>query len=408
MYLEETKFFTEIQFGFRKNKSTTAALTTILDDIINHLNNGEYSLVAFLDFKKAFDTINHEILLSKLLNAGLGQNLIDLIRNYLSGRMQKTKLYSVTSTLRSVRVGVPQGSTIGPLLFIVYINDLNEVLQHCKSCMYADDTVLYCNNLSKKVARKTLQKDLDKVQVWCETNRLTLNVSKTKVMTFMSKHKRKNCNLVKIYMKGVLVEEVQSYKYLGTILDNMLYGDEQYSKLVQNLGFKLRTFGKIRRYLNTRAALTVYKSTILPIIDYNDYFQFLWNAEKSRKLQKVQNWGLRIAFSGKRLSELELHNSANLLYLDNRRKCHLLSVMYQRSKELRYLDNRQLPTRQFDKVKFKVLAPVIKIAFRSPNYLGALLWDLLPRDTQLSNSMHIFKDRVGKLVKEGLFNNVRI
>ena len=396
------------QFGFRKNKSTAAALTTVLDDVISQLNNLEYSLVAYLDFKKAFDTINHKILINKLEKAGLGPNLIALIKNYLSNRKQKTRLFTETSTLETVGIGVPQGSTVGPLMFIVYINDLCTVLQNCNHCMYADDTVLYCSNVSRKLVRKDLQMDIDRVQKWCDTNRLTLNVGKTKVMSFMSDHKREGCNRFRIYMKGSLIEEVDSYKYLGTILDNRLNGDPQYCKLMKNLGFKLATFSKIRKYLNTRAALTVYKSTILPVIDYNDYFQFLWSAEKNKKLQRAQNWGLRISFSGQRLNEAELHSAAKLDLLAARRICHLLNVMYYRSKKAKYLDGRKLPTRQFDKVKFRVINPGIRKAFRSPNYLGSQLWDMLPMETQTSPTIHKFKAKITRHVTGGLFENFKI
>ena len=120
-FLEENNYFAENQFGFRKGKSTTGALTTILDDIIAQLNNVEYSLVAYLDFQKAFDTINHDILIRKLQNAGLGENLLMLVNNYLSGRKQRTRLYSAVSTQMPVSIGVPQGSTRGPLMFNVYI-----------------------------------------------------------------------------------------------------------------------------------------------------------------------------------------------------------------------------------------------------------------------------------------------
>ena len=177
---------------------------------------------------------------------------------------------------------------------------------------------------------------------------------------------------------------------------------------MKNLGFKLRTFSKIRKYLNTITALTVYKSTILPIIDYNDYFQYLWNMEKTRKLQKIQNWGLRITYAGERLTELEMHSSANLDTLETRRICHLLNVMYYRSREPTLLDKRDLPTRQFDKIKFKVLNPVIKKSFKSPNYLGAKLWDMLPQDTQTSSGIHEFKNKVDKHVKGGLLKDLKI
>ena len=404
-FLENKNFFTEKQFGFRKNKSTATALTTFMDDILFQLNKGDLSVVAYLDFKKAFDTINHDILINKLVNAGIGQSLSNLLRNYLSNRKQKTKLYGVTSTLKAVKIGVPQGSTIGPIMFIVFINDLPNVLQHSSALMYADDTVLYSSHLASKTVRKNIQCDLDKVQNWCKENRLTVNVSKTKIMTFMSDHNRKIYKQFRFYLNGLQIEEVEKYKYLGTILDNKLNGDYQFSKLIKDLGFKLKTFGKIRRYLTTRAALTVYKSTILPIIDYNDYFQQLWNADKKHKLQKMQNWGLRTVYTNvqPRLNENELHLEAKLDMLESRRIYHMLILMYNRSKDPNMIDDRDLPTRQFDKVKFKVINPNVKKAFKSPGYLGAQLWDKLPRDTQLSRSVHDFKCKCLAHIRNGLF-----
>ena len=305
-------------------------------------------------------------------------------------------------------IGVPQGSTVGPLMCIVYINDLPEAVKRSQALMYADDTVLYCGLTSCKRARNDMQDDLLRVQNWCLLNRLTLNVKKTKIMSFMSDHKRKHCNPLKLYMKGQLIDVVGSYKYLGTTVDDRLAGEPQYNALLKNLGFKLRTFGKIRRYLTTKAALMVYKSTILPIIDYNDYFQLLWNAGKLHKLQKQQNWGLRIVFNDRqpKLDEDALHREANIHTLKYRRVAHLLNLMYFRSKEDRFLDKRNIPTRQFDKIKFKVINPVVSKVFKSPNYLGAQLWDLLPHETQSSASISEFKSKVKRHIDEGLFSQV--
>ena len=404
--LEGNKFFTENQNGFRKGKSTAGAMTKFLDDVICDLNDSKVCIAAFLDVQKAFDTINHKILLYKLRSSGIGVKLCGLLQNYLENRQQKTKLYNGVSALKPVTIGVPQGSTIGPVMFIMYINDLFDVLDHATPLMYADDTVLYCCDLNNKLVRKKMQKDLNNVEKWCQENRLTLNVSKTKIMTFMSDHKRKTKPDFRLFMRGNIIEEVGTYKYLGTTLDNRLSGDAQYTKTMQMLGLKLKTFGKIRRFLNENAALTVYRSTILPLIDYNDSYQMLWSAVKLRKLQKLQNWGLRIVYHDRlpKLSEDELHREAGLLMLKRRRILHLLSIMYRRSKSELLLDLREIHTRQFDKVKFKVINPVISKAFKAPNYLGAQLWDLLPKETQTSATFSAFKYRVKTHLNAGIFN----
>ena len=198
-----------------------------------------------------------------------------LLGNYLTNRHQRTSLFGSVSDIKPVNIGVPQGSIVGPIMFIIYVNDIPNVLEHSTTLMYADDTVLYCADLNVKTVRKKMQKDLDHISKWCLHNRLTLNVSKTKFMTHMSDHKRKNLDGFRFYMQGSQIEEVDVYRYLGTLIDNRLNGDKQFAKTSQLLGLKLRTFGRIRRFLNTNAALTVYKSTILPLIDYNDHFQNL-------------------------------------------------------------------------------------------------------------------------------------
>ena len=118
-------------------------------------------------------------------------------------------------------------------------------------------------------------------------NKLTLNVKKTKLMTFMNDYATKKCTGFKLYMRGSILDEVDSYRYLGTEVDNRLNGEVQYNKPLHNLGLKVRTFGKIRKFLDTKAALTVFKSTILPLIDYNDHFQNLWNVYKVTKNAKL-------------------------------------------------------------------------------------------------------------------------
>ena len=216
-----------------------------------------------------------------------------------------------------------------------------------------------------------------------------------------------NAGYNRFYMKGNKIDETETYKYLGTHIDNKLNGDVQFNKTSQTLGLKLRTFGRVRRFLNTPAALTVYKSTILPIIDYNDHFQMLWNADKLRKLQKMQNLGLRIVYNDQnpRLDEQGLHHKANLTLLKPRRVLHLLSLMYFRARDHDNLDNRPIATRQFAKIKFKVINPVIKKAFKSPNYLGAQLWDILPRETQVEPVFCMFKFKVKRHIAAGMFKD---
>ena len=135
----------------------------------------------------------------------------------------------------------------------------------------------------------------------------------------------------------------------------------------------------------------------------------MWNADKLHRLQKLLNWGLRIVYhynNRPRLNEGELHKEAGLDLLKRRRELHMLNLMFQRSKKDIYLDKRDIHTRQFDKIKFKVLTPVVKKAFTCPNYLGAKLWDILPKETQSEPMYSVFKYKVKRHIAAGLFNAI--
>ena len=132
-FLENINYFTDKQNGFRKGKSTSCALTNFLDDVILNINSSKTNIVAYLDFQKAFDTINHNILLNKLMAAGMSDKLLKLLGNYLTNRKQKTVEHNTLSGLEDVNIGVPQGSTIGPVMFIAYIKDLPDVLENASS-----------------------------------------------------------------------------------------------------------------------------------------------------------------------------------------------------------------------------------------------------------------------------------
>ena len=133
----------EAQFGFRKYHSTGTCILHLLDVIYKNMDAGKYTGVVFLDLKKAFDTVDHSILLNKLISMNVHQDSLPWFRNYLSDRKQKVKVNGKKSDNRMVKCGVPQGSILGPLLFIIYINDLGQYLSECKINLYADDTALY-------------------------------------------------------------------------------------------------------------------------------------------------------------------------------------------------------------------------------------------------------------------------
>ena len=153
-FLENHKCFYKNQFGFRKKHSTNHALITITEKIRNVLDNNQYACGVLLDFQKAFDTVNHRILLSKLEYYGIRGIPHDLIKSYLNNRKHNTIINAVDSNTLTSTHGVPEGSVLGPLLFLIYINDMSRVIQHSEMHHFADDTkLLYSSNSMKKINR---------------------------------------------------------------------------------------------------------------------------------------------------------------------------------------------------------------------------------------------------------------
>ena len=171
------------QSGFRKGHSTTTCLAEYLDTIYENMNNNKISGVLFLDLRKAFDTVHHHILLCKLEEIGLGQSYVDYIEAYLFNRTQVTKVNHAVSMPSRITYGVPQGSILGPLLFIIYINSLTEFMPpDVKTFLYADDTALVVNGSDMDEVAANLNEALHYAGTWFMDHCLSLNLSKTKLM----------------------------------------------------------------------------------------------------------------------------------------------------------------------------------------------------------------------------------
>ena len=153
------------------------------------MDNGLPTICVFIDLKKAFDTISHERLLTKLYLLNIGDKALDLLKNYLTDRQQMTILNDFTSDTRPMKVGVPQGSILGPALFTLYINDIVNVLSHSKICLFADNTVIYFAHKNIAMAAETIQLDLKNIDNCMDDNKLTINIKKTQYMIVSGHHK---------------------------------------------------------------------------------------------------------------------------------------------------------------------------------------------------------------------------
>ena len=328
-FFEINNSLCEKQNGFRPNHSTTNSIVDLTNDLFNAINCGQITLAAFIDLKKAFDTVNHKILLEKLYYMGIRDEMLSWIEDYLRKRYQKTICNSTLSSLGEIKCGVPQGSILGPLFFLVYINDVKNIIGDLKYQLYADDTVIYCSGNTFEEVNEKLQLGINKFTSWCSKNALTINIKKTKVMKFGTNNKLKKAKYINISIKNEKLSIVPTYKYLGINLDQTLNFKYHTGSLLNTINHKLYMFSKIRRYLNNRSAISIYKTMILPYFDYGDICYAPAKIPEVKKLDKNHIRGLRICFKiqGK-IEEKEILKKGKISNLENRRTVHLRNYMF--------------------------------------------------------------------------------
>ena len=378
-FLEEHNFLSEHQGGFRKGFSTTATIADLTDDLFYNINQGLTTLAAFIDLKKAFDTVNTKILLKKLERAGIRGMTLKWCSDYLWGRSQCTTANGQISDRLPVTCGVPQGSVLGPLFFLVYVNDLQDALGDCKVKLYADDTVLYQAGVSSQQAEGLVQNSIDKFAKWCAGNALTINVKKTKLMSFGSRSNVKKSRKAEVHLNGEKLQMVPSYKYLGITLDPTLSYGQHVASTIKCVQHKISLLGKIKRYLNNDVALKIYKSMILPYIDYADVIYSKARVGDLDKLQRLQNRCLKLCQGRDRYFNTDrLHQGAKTPFLSDRRTAHTLNFMYMRKdKKPGLLNKREIRTRANDAPLFETGVPRCEAFKRRVGYYGALKWNQL-------------------------------
>ena len=211
----------ELQFGFRNKHSTSHALISITEKIRTALDNGHFACGIFIDLQKAFDTVDHNILVSKLEYYGVRGVAQNWFSSYLQNRKQFVTINGFKSSLKNVNFGVPQGSVLGPLLFLLYINDLSFSVKNSKVHHFADDTNLLCINESLKTLCKKVNYDLKGITNWLNANRISLNVNKTEFVIFRSPRKCIDSKL-NIKLNGKRLYPSSCIKYLGVLIDEHL------------------------------------------------------------------------------------------------------------------------------------------------------------------------------------------
>ena len=256
------------QYGFRKNHSTDLALLDICNNISSSLNLNHHTIGIFLDLSKAFDTIDHGILLAKLHHYGIRGVALDLLSSYLSSRLQFTSFDSNLSGRLPVSCGVPQGSILGPLLFLLYVNDIPYSSTRFSFVLFADDTNIFLSHPNLNTLTNIFNTELIKVSNWFKANKLSLNVSKTNYIHFTKK--KHNTPVTRISIDNTPILPVDQTKFLGVIIDQNLTWKHHVTKTSNQVSKNIGILRRLRNTLPKHVLFTLYNTLILPYISYSN------------------------------------------------------------------------------------------------------------------------------------------
>ena len=290
-HLESHDLISPQQFGFRKKRSTEMATVLFLDDIQKAMDSGKLTGAMFIDLSKAFDTVSHSSILDKLPKYGIVGLEKLWFTDYLFGRSMKVNYKGASSDTKSISCGVPQGSILGPLLFLLHFNELPSLLKKCKMIMYADDTVLYYHHQDTKEIEKAISNDISIVSTWLQDNELILNLKKgkTEFMVFGTRNRlNRQHHDIDVKYQSQSINTTKTYKYLGVQLDPSLNMDQHFNNVCKKVSTRIRLLKRIRPFITDLATLRIYQALIIPAVTYCSLTNFFHQASRKAALSAFE------------------------------------------------------------------------------------------------------------------------
>ena len=366
------------------------------------MDKGRYSGIASLDLSKAYDSISHTLLLHKLAKLGLAEESLMWINSYLSERKQRTKFKHLISDEETAKSGIPQGSIIGPVLFICFTNDLPEIFNNeCSIISYADDTQLVVHAKNMNQLKQKIEKAISLAQKWYENNSMKNNIGKSEIMVMSKGNEHENI-IVKVIDEGteVNIKSKKELKILGVFIDYKLNWTKQTNNVKKNAINTIRNLHRIRHILPIKEKIKLYNSLVTPHFSYADV---VWNGcgvTNARKIQTAQNFAIRsIVNKSKRESATNILRQLKFLNLHQKRQVHE-AVFIQKAFENKLPQNitdnymKQLPTSntRFSTAR-KLILPKHKTSKfqNSPLYRTIKIWNNIPTNIP-TDKTHIFKN----------------
>ena len=402
-FFNKHKILSRNQYGFRQNYSTILAMNEIHEKLLDNFEDGKITCTIFIDLAKAFDTVDHKILLKKLEFYGIRGNLLSLFKSYLTGRMQCVRVNGVRSSYRTVKMGVPQGSVLGPLLFLVFINDL-PMASNFYTKLFADDTFLLMSSQNLKNLEKKVDDEMKNICAWLKANKLFLNVTKSKFMLLTQK-KNINKDDFHVYADNMEMARTNNYNYLGIVIDEKLTWQMHIEQLCSKMAQISGKIYRLRQYVDKDTLVMVYNALVYSRIHYS---VVTWGTACKSVLKPLiveQNKIIRfMTFSSRMVYDLNpMYSKLNILKLNDVYKLEVAKFMYryQNGKLPENFDHlfinldsiHKYGTRQSTNQGFYMIRTRTKKGKNKIQYSGPLLWNEINLDIKQCPNLHAFSKK---------------
>ena len=394
-HLEENSLIKSSQHGFRNKRSCLTNLLDFYYDVFNIFDETKAVDVIYLDFQKAFDKVPHKHLLSKLNAHGITGNIHSWLKDWLTERQQRVVINGKASDWRSVQSGVPQGSVLGPVLFIIYVNDMDEGLT-CKISKFADDTKI-TGRVTTTAEKVLLQSDLERLVNWSNKWQMAYNVSKCKVMHIGSNNNRTNYS-----MNGTEIPKVSKEKDLGVTISNDLKPTNHCSDVVKTANKLTGFIGRTFEFKSEKVILTLFNALVRPHLEYCVQFWSPYYRKDIEKLERVQRRATKLIPRLRNKPYEERLNELNLFSLEKRR---LRGDLIELFKMFHGFDNvnisdyltvdRERTTRNNG---FKIIGRAFRSNEAKHFFFNRIVnvWNSLPAHIVSSNTIESFKTKLDK------------
>lgn len=409
-FLQNNNLLNPLQSGFRAGHSTSSALLKVTEDVRRDMDRQKVTILLLLDFSKAFDTVDHDILLARLsFSFNFSQGVVSWFRSYLSNRKQCVKSQSSLSEYLTVIAGVPQGSVLGPLLFSLFVNSITAVFKNCSFHMYADDLQLYLSTFVENFneALELVNSDLQSLLEWTSMFGILPNPKKFQAITIGSSVLLSRLDLVSLNLvfNQTLIPFTETVKNLGVIIDSTLSWGPHIQTIVKKCFSSLYALNKLRRLLPIHIKKLLCSTLIFPIVEYADIVYQSLNCQLKYKLQKIQNACVRFVFGLKKYDHVSIsRESLHWMVFNKRRTIHMLRLLW---RILNY--NQPSYLRNFFNVlgdeprlnnRAMLSIPMHRTSFVGNSFVvqSVRIWNNLPVKLRISSSFTSFKKDLDDLL----------